>query len=286
VVEPTDDVLDTESWLRREAEAGDTDAMNNLGNLLRERGHPDEAEPWLRRAAGNGHVGAIYNLGVLCAETGRVDEAERWWRRAARIGDTAAMASLGEVLSDSGRDAEAVQWYRQAAAGGDEDAVAWARDRGVSIPDWAVSGGPPSLIAIDHDSHHAEHVGHTADGRQFFLTTPFVPGTGASAGEEFVAQYLFDDAGQLIEASVDSFGPRASMDEAARRDLYERRLRVLGDVTFGRIEVAPFAIERFGTTFGLLLRLPDDEEGAWWVDLEPGDYMAFCEPWDSGEYDT
>src|ERR1041384_7306066 len=34
---------------------------------------------------------------------------------------------------------------------------------------------PPTIIAIDHDNYHASHVGHTHDGHQFFLTTPFVP---------------------------------------------------------------------------------------------------------------
>ena len=83
-----------------------------------------------------------------------------------------------------------------------------------------MSGGPPALIAIDHDDYHAEHVGRTADGRQFFLTTPFEPGGGPQIpSEEFVA-------------------------------------------------------------------LCAHERGVWSVELEPGNYMACSEPWDSGEYDT
>src|SRR5688500_7198055 len=35
------------------------------------------------------------------------------------------------------------------------------------------SGRRPKLVAINHDDHHARHVGRTEDGRQFFLTTPF-----------------------------------------------------------------------------------------------------------------
>ena len=45
----------------------------------------------------------------------------------------------------------------------------------------------PEKIAIAHDDYHAEHVGRTRDGRQFFVTTPFVP-----HGREFIAVYLFD----------------------------------------------------------------------------------------------
>lgn len=140
---------------------------------------------------------------------------------------------------------------------------------------------PPALIAIDHDDYHAEHIGHTSDGRQFFLTTPFEPG-----GHEFVALYVFDAQGQLLEARIDDFGPRKGLDEAARRACRDRRLRELGEITFDRIEVAPFAIERFGLTFGLVYSEPEDDDDVAWVNLLPGDYMAFSEPWDLGEYDT
>ncbi|MCU1676163.1 MAG: hypothetical protein JWM93_921 [Frankiales bacterium] len=57
-------------------------------------------------------------------------------------------------------------------------------------------------------------------------------------------------------------------------------------MTFERIEVAPFAIERFGTTFGLVLREPKDEDEVWAVEVQPGNYMAFFEPWDGGDYDA
>jgi hypothetical protein len=45
-------------------------------------------------------------------------------------------------------------------------------------------------------------------------------------------------------------------------------------------------VERFGTTFGLVLRQPEDEDDPWAVEVMPGNYMAFFEPWDSGDYDT
>ncbi|WKJ90025.1 hypothetical protein QZJ86_18760 [Methylomonas montana] len=145
---------------------------------------------------------------------------------------------------------------------------------------------PPEIIAIDHDGYHAEHVGRTGNGRQFFLTQPFEPAIGGREGCEFVALYLFDEQGKLLEAKIDTLGPRASIDSVACRTLYEERLRELGEVSFERIQVAPFSIERFGTTFGLVLREPEDEDDPWAVEVQPGNYMAFFEPWDSGEYDT
>ena len=143
----------------------------------------------------------------------------------------------------------------------------------------------PDLIAIEHDNYHAEHVGQTADGKQFLLTTPFVPSSSESGGE-YIALYLFDGAGNLLEALIDELGERAAMDRAERRRLYEARLLGLGEVTFQRINVVPFALERFGTTFGLVVRHPVAEDDVWAVEMQPGNYMAFFEPWDSGIYDT
>ena len=40
------------------------------------------------------------------------------------------------------------------------------------------------------------------------------------------------------------------------------------------------------TDIGLIVREPEDENDSWAVELLPGNYMAFFEPWDSGEYDT
>jgi hypothetical protein len=151
----------------------------------------------------------------------------------------------------------------------------------------AAPGAAPDLVAIDHDDYHAEHVGHTANGRQFFLTTPFLPDLGADRpGCEFVALYLFDDLGRLLDAKIDSLGPRATLDGDHRRRMRDQRLLELGDVTFDRIEVRPFSVERFGTKFGLVASEDDDDPGVWRVDLLPGNYMAFWEPWDSGVYDT
>jgi hypothetical protein len=143
----------------------------------------------------------------------------------------------------------------------------------------------PELIAINHDDCHAQYVGHTSDGRQFFLTTPFIPALNG-AGNEFLALYLFDKAGNLLDAKIDEFGATPKMDIGARRELRDKRLKDLGSVVFGRIEVKPFCIEKFCTSFGLIPTLNDDVTGDRYVELQPGNYMAFHEPWDSGEYDT
>jgi hypothetical protein len=151
---------------------------------------------------------------------------------------------------------------------------------------FTVGGGPPDLVAINHDEYYAKHVGHTADGRQFFLTNPFVPAAGGSPGGKFIALYLFNVGGRLLEAMIDAFGARAAMNEEERRRVYQQRRQDLCELSFDRIEVAPFAVERFGTTFRLVPREPEHEDDPWVVEVQPGNHMAFFEPWESGDYDT
>jgi len=130
-------------------------------------------------------------------------------------------------------------------------------------------------------------VGHTADGGQFFLTTPFDLGTyGADDSRVFVALYLFDKDGRFLEAEVDAFDEDGPSLSAAARKVYQQRLHELGKVEFDRIEIEPFRIERFGLTFGLVAMAPASTGGSWSVIAEPGDYMAFSPPWDLGDYDT
>lgn len=149
-----------------------------------------------------------------------------------------------------------------------------------------MSNARPDSIAIEHDDYHAKHVGWTVDARQFILTTPFEPAIDGKAGGEFIALYIFDIDGKLLEAKIDELGPRSTMDNEKARRLYDQRLKELGEVRFGRVEVAPFSVKRFGGEFGLIVREPEDEEDVWAVEMQPGNYMAFFEPWDSGEYDT
>ena len=149
-----------------------------------------------------------------------------------------------------------------------------------------MQSAPPTLVAINHDDYHAEHIGRTQDGRQFFLTTPFEPAINGSQGCEYAALYLFARDGKLLEANIESFGPRATQDVKQRQAKYEELLQSLGTVCFERIEVAPFSVERFSMVFGLVLRAPENEGSSWAVEVHPGNYMAFFEPWESGEYDT
>lgn len=146
--------------------------------------------------------------------------------------------------------------------------------------------GKPEKIAINHDDYHAQHIGTTKKGEQFFLATPFEPAMGSSPGNEYIALFLFDSEGNLLNSQIEQFGSRGTYDEKKRTKRYMSILKDLGKVNFCRIEIKPFSIEKFGIQFGLITREPENENDVWAVELLPGNYMAFFEPWDSGDYDT
>jgi hypothetical protein len=145
--------------------------------------------------------------------------------------------------------------------------------------------GIPETFPINHDDYHAKHIGRTADGRQFFLTTPFVPAICDQTGGEYIALFTFDTNGELLDASIDDIGTRANLDKDAAARLYEQRLASLGDVEFCDIRIAPFKTERYGIEFGLIPRKCEDEDDEPAIEMQPGNYMAFFDPWD-GDYDT
>ena len=145
--------------------------------------------------------------------------------------------------------------------------------------------GVPETFPINHDDYHAKHIGRTADGRQFFLTTPFDPAYGEKPGCEFIALFTFDAGGAFLDAQIDNLGPRASLDKNAASKLYDERLASLGDVTFGDICIAPFSTRQHDLEFGLISRECEDEDDVPAIELQPGNYMAFFDPWD-GDYDT
>jgi hypothetical protein len=146
--------------------------------------------------------------------------------------------------------------------------------------------GPPKTVVLGHDDFSARYVGRTADGRQFFLTNPFIPAIGDDPGREFLALYLFDKDGALLDARIEDLGPRAELDEETARDRQAALLASLGEVTYRKIKVAPFRVERFGVEFGFIPQPPEEPGEDWSVIVEPGDYMCFWPPWTSGDYDT
>uniref|UniRef100_UPI0012F68242 tetratricopeptide repeat protein n=1 Tax=Nocardia testacea TaxID=248551 RepID=UPI0012F68242 len=119
-----DDKAEANTWYQQAAEAGNTRAMTNLGVLLNQRGNQVQAEAWYRQAAGIGDAGAMHNLGILLEGRGDQVEAEAWYRKGADAGSTGAMTALGILLAKRDDEAEAEAWLRKAAGIGGTNAMA------------------------------------------------------------------------------------------------------------------------------------------------------------------
>jgi serine/threonine protein kinase/uncharacterized glyoxalase superfamily protein PhnB len=110
---------DEEARLRRAAEAGDIEAMKDLGLLMKQRGKRSWAESWYRRAAEAGDTGAMNSLGLMLQWRDDLPQAESWFQRGAEAGDTSAMFYFGRLLAGRGETAQAEDWYRRAAEADD-----------------------------------------------------------------------------------------------------------------------------------------------------------------------
>lgn len=115
---------------REAAQADDTSAMINLGNLLRtglgtEVDHV-QAVYWYHRAASAGDPLGQVNLANMYLSGWGLEasstEAVRWFRRAARQGNATAQHNLGLLLSQVGHPlhdpSEAFFWFELASRGG------------------------------------------------------------------------------------------------------------------------------------------------------------------------
>lgn len=159
---------------------------------------------------------------------------------------------------------------------------------------------PPEKLIIPHDDHHCKYVGIAESGEKFFITTPFTWEGQNEESKEFVACYIFDQAGDLKKAIIDHVGTRASiigkhnatilrgmtiMDNQTTDDLIQEHLASLGNFELKNISVAPFSIKKHDLEFGLIPIYPEDinDEGS--VIILPGNYIAFYSPWD-GDYCT
>jgi len=158
-------------------------------------------------------------------------------------------------------------------------------DQGTDVKKYDEKG--PDRFWIVPDDYHAEWAGVTSDGIQFFATEPFQSGSLANGtGCEYNAVFLWNEDGSFREARIDRLGPRSELEREERDRLFNQRIKELGDYEIKPIFVAPFQVEKFGVTFGLIYEYEVVEgEGYGYVELEPGNFMAFYHPWD-GRYDT
>ena len=101
------------------AEAGDLDAMVNVGGVHLRLRNTAEAESWWSRAANAGDRTAAHNMGCLRMRAGDLSGAHAYFRAAADAGSLASLGALGDVASALGDEEEAVKWWREGSERGD-----------------------------------------------------------------------------------------------------------------------------------------------------------------------
>lgn len=116
------------------------------------------------------------------------------------------------------------------------------------------------------------------------MTAPFaVSDANPDIVTDYLVLYLFDLDGKLVEADIRELGRAGAYGREVDARTEAALLGRLRSRTVERISVAPFTVEHFGHTFGLVA---DVRFGEWRVNAMPGDYMEFFAPWDSGVFDT
>ncbi|WP_418063551.1 hypothetical protein [Pimelobacter simplex] len=141
-----------------------------------------------------------------------------------------------------------------------------------STPD----GEPPTRFTIRPDDYHVPYAGTAADGRRFFLSEEL--GTPEDPDTWYVGLFLWHPDGTFDEVVAERVATVPASDR-----LRETYLASLGDYVLEPVEVTPFTTEIDGITFGWAV---SEYEGIWSINIEPGDFIAYNEPWDGVDYDT
>jgi hypothetical protein len=143
----------------------------------------------------------------------------------------------------------------------------------------------PQRFRIVPDDYHVPYAGTAEDGRKFFLSQELFDLRGSS----YVGLFLWKADGTFDRVEVDKVArpkglPPGQAAPAGADDLVEARLAELGDYRRGPIEVEPFRTKVDGVTFGWHVGRYDD--GEWFINVMPGDFICYYAPWDGIGYDT
>ena len=155
---------------------------------------------------------------------------------------------------------------------------------GVDIAAETPAQRAPARFTIVPDDYHVPYAGTAGDGRKFFLSEELFHDDTA-----FVGLFLWHADGTFDEVKVSavqkpSGAPPGQAVPAGAPELIDARLRELGDYTLEPITVEPFTEKVHGVRFGWHIGRYDD--GTYFINIVPGDFIAYYAPWDGLEYDT
>lgn len=123
-----------EYWYRRSAELGCASGQHSYAQILDYRDEDDEAIKWFRKAAQQDYVYSQYPLASLLINRKEYAEALKWLRRASAKNYAPAQNMLGNCYEYGWgvepSRTEASKWYRRAAKNGDYAAKAKIENEG------------------------------------------------------------------------------------------------------------------------------------------------------------
>lgn len=99
------------SYYQKAIDKGNTNALNNLANILEKEGKKEEAKRNYILAIENGHFIAMYNLALLYEDEGHKKEAEKYYLLAIKKGQTEALYNLALLYDDENRKKDAEKYY-------------------------------------------------------------------------------------------------------------------------------------------------------------------------------
>ncbi len=142
----------------------------------------------------------------------------------------------------------------------------------------------PTRFTIRPDDYHVPYVGTAGDGRRFLLSEELFKGTTA-----WVGLFLWKADGSFDEVRVSAVArptgwPPGQAAPADPGGLVQARLAELGKYVLETITVEPFTEQVDGTEFGWRVGRYDD--GAYFINIEPGNFICYYAPWDGDGYDT
>lgn len=163
--------------------------------------------------------------------------------------------------------------------------------------------GAPSRIWIRPDDYHVPYAGTAGDGRRFFVSEELfswhdVTSTSSSSLPDstslrepvaFIATFWWKADGSFDDVTVDKLArdtnlpPGQAGPAADGAGVMRRHMAALGKHTLEPINVQPFLHRVHGVEFGWRYQVC---EGTPSINIEPGNFICYYEPWDGYEYDT
>ena len=107
-------------YILKGIEFGDNECMFSYALFVySETGkYTNEVDRYLKNSAEAGNVEAMYELGLFADEQNKIDDSKKWYKKAIEKGHTTAMNNLANIYSEEGNKEEAMKLYLKSAEKG------------------------------------------------------------------------------------------------------------------------------------------------------------------------